>query len=255
MVEAAPQGHRLERQQHGRPVEGAGESPAVACDHVPGAEQPDAGLGEQLVVGLHLAPARHRAVGDHDVEGVDREVGEETVEVVLPAHEVDATRQAEGGLEESAHEGLRDDVRHAHVEPQRLRGGAPLDRAGRIRPNPDMTLPGHPEVFVVGDMIALDNLPGVAQVAIQGAKYAAKEINNRLEGKQPQAPFPKGGDVCSLSDILETGDLPQRFFLTPKACAGILRRAAGRGKTLPPPLQRALQAVAGLAPTSISMAG
>ncbi|WP_439937279.1 NAD(P)/FAD-dependent oxidoreductase [Nocardia sp. N13] len=67
--------------------------------------------------------------------------------------------------------------------------GAPLDRAGRIAVNPDLTLPGHPEVFVVGDMIALDNLPGVAQVAIQGAKYAAKEISNRLEGKQPQEPF------------------------------------------------------------------
>lgn len=67
--------------------------------------------------------------------------------------------------------------------------GAPLDRAGRIAVNPDLTLPGHPEVFVVGDMIALDNLPGVAQVAIQGAKYAAKEIRNRLEGKAPQPPF------------------------------------------------------------------
>lgn len=67
--------------------------------------------------------------------------------------------------------------------------GAPLDRAGRIGVNPDLTLPGHPEVFVVGDMIALDNLPGVAQVAIQGAKYAAKEIRNRIEGKQPQPPF------------------------------------------------------------------
>src|SRR6478672_9731336 len=67
--------------------------------------------------------------------------------------------------------------------------GAPLDRAGRIGVNPDLTLPGHPEVFVVGDMIALDNLPGVAQVAIQGAKYASKEIRNRLEGKQPQPPF------------------------------------------------------------------
>lgn len=67
--------------------------------------------------------------------------------------------------------------------------GAPLDRAGRIAVNPDLTLPGHPEVFVVGDMIALDNLPGVAQVAIQGAKYAAKEIDGRLKGKAPQKPF------------------------------------------------------------------
>jgi NADH dehydrogenase len=67
--------------------------------------------------------------------------------------------------------------------------GAPLDRAGRIAVNPDLTLPGHPEVFVVGDMIALDNLPGVAQVAIQGAKYAAKEIDGRLRGKPSQPPF------------------------------------------------------------------
>jgi NADH dehydrogenase len=67
--------------------------------------------------------------------------------------------------------------------------GAPLDRAGRISVNPDLTLPGHPEVFVVGDMISLDNLPGVAQVAIQGAKYAAKEIDGRLKGKAPQDPF------------------------------------------------------------------
>ena len=67
--------------------------------------------------------------------------------------------------------------------------GASLDRAGRIGVNPDLTLPGHPEVFVVGDMISLDNLPGVAQVAIQGAKYAAKEIDNRLQGKGPQEPF------------------------------------------------------------------
>jgi len=67
--------------------------------------------------------------------------------------------------------------------------GAPLDRAGRISVNPDLTLPGHPEVFVVGDMIALDNLPGVAQVAIQGAKYAAKEIDRRLRAKPSQGPF------------------------------------------------------------------
>src|SRR3954465_8001355 len=68
--------------------------------------------------------------------------------------------------------------------------GASIDRAGRISVNPGLTLPGHPEVFVVGDMMSLDHLPGVAQVAIQGAKYAAKEIKNRLkENAAPQAPF------------------------------------------------------------------
>jgi len=78
--------------------------------------------------------------------------------------------------------------------------GAPLDRAGRIGVNPDLTLPGHPEVFVVGDMMALDNLPGVAQVAIQGAKYAAKEIRNRLRHKPPQGPF-KYFDKGSMATI------------------------------------------------------
>lgn len=67
--------------------------------------------------------------------------------------------------------------------------GAPLDRSGRVGVNPDLTLPGYPEVFVVGDMIDLDHLPGVAQVAIQSAKYAAKEIDGRLKHKAPQKPF------------------------------------------------------------------
>ena len=78
--------------------------------------------------------------------------------------------------------------------------GAPLDRAGRIGVNSDLTLPGHPEVFVVGDMIDLDHLPGVAQVAIQGAKYAAKAIDRRLAGKPPQKPF-KYFDKGSLATI------------------------------------------------------
>jgi NADH dehydrogenase len=79
--------------------------------------------------------------------------------------------------------------------------GAPVDRAGRISVNPDLTLPGHPEVFVVGDMMSLDHLPGVAQVAIQGAKYAAKEIRRRLSGSEgPQRPF-KYFDKGSMATI------------------------------------------------------
>jgi len=78
--------------------------------------------------------------------------------------------------------------------------GAALDRAGRIAVNPDLTLPGHPEVFVVGDMVSLDNLPGVAQVAIQGARYAAREIDGRLRGKAPQAGF-KYFDKGSMATI------------------------------------------------------
>jgi hypothetical protein len=50
--------------------------------------------------------------------------------------------------------------------------------------------------------------------------------------------------LCALSEVLETGPLPKRFFLSAKACAGILRRAEKRGKTLPEPLRLALESVA-----------
>jgi NADH dehydrogenase len=65
--------------------------------------------------------------------------------------------------------------------------GAALDRAGRIEVGPDLTLPGHPEVFVVGDMMSLNGMPGVAQVAIQGGRYAAHQIKARLAGKSGAA--------------------------------------------------------------------
>jgi hypothetical protein len=52
-------------------------------------------------------------------------------------------------------------------------------------------------------------------------------------------------NVSSLQDILEMGTVPQRYFLSAKACAGILRRAARRGKELPTALHQALQAAAG----------
>jgi NADH dehydrogenase len=78
--------------------------------------------------------------------------------------------------------------------------GATLDRAGRIGVNPDLTLPGHPEDFVIGDMVALDNLPGVAQVAIQGAEYAAKTIDRRVKGEPEPGPF-KYFDKGSMATI------------------------------------------------------
>jgi hypothetical protein len=56
--------------------------------------------------------------------------------------------------------------------------------------------------------------------------------------------WPSDASVCSLSDILETGDVPQQYYLSATACLGILRRAEKRGKTLPPLLQQALEASA-----------
>ena len=66
--------------------------------------------------------------------------------------------------------------------------GAPTDRAGRVLVQPDLSLPGHPEVFVIGDLAALrdkngDMLPGVAPVAIQQGKAVAKTIAGDLRGE------------------------------------------------------------------------
>ncbi|BBZ76171.1 NADH dehydrogenase [Mycolicibacterium anyangense] len=68
--------------------------------------------------------------------------------------------------------------------------GAEVDRAGRVKVLPDLTVPGHPNVFVVGDMAAVDGVPGMAQGAIQGAKYAAKLVTAELKGADPAARAP-----------------------------------------------------------------
>ncbi len=62
-----------------------------------------------------------------------------------------------------------------------------VDRAGRVKVLPDLSIPGHPNVFVVGDMAAVEGVPGMAQGAIQGAKYAAKAIKAELKGADPAA--------------------------------------------------------------------
>jgi hypothetical protein len=66
--------------------------------------------------------------------------------------------------------------------------------------------------------------------------------------------YPSAAAASSLSDVLETGELPQRYYLSGRACRGILRRAEKRGKMLPPPLAHALMAVAAQDRTSMSMA-
>ena len=93
--------------------------------------------------------------------------------------------------------------------------GAELDRAGRIRVQPDLTLPGHPEVFVVGDMIALDDLPGVAQVAIQGGRHAARQIRARLAEKSAGAGMAEESAGAGLAEK--------------SAGAGLAEKPAGSG--------------------------
>lgn len=83
--------------------------------------------------------------------------------------------------------------------------GVPLDRAGRVPVQPDLTLPGHPELFVAGDLAALSQadgkpVPGVAPAAKQMGKYVAEVIRARLHGKPEPGPF-KYADYGNLATI------------------------------------------------------
>lgn len=72
--------------------------------------------------------------------------------------------------------------------------GAPLDKSGHIIVQPDLSVPGHPEIFVIGDLANYSHqtgrpLPGVAQPAIQEGRYVAKVISRRLRQQTPPSPF------------------------------------------------------------------
>ena len=66
--------------------------------------------------------------------------------------------------------------------------GAPLDRAGRVKVAPDLSAPGHPEVFVAGDLASLEGVPGIAPAAKQMGRHAAKNVL-RLIARKPSAKF------------------------------------------------------------------
>jgi NADH dehydrogenase len=72
--------------------------------------------------------------------------------------------------------------------------GAVRDRAGRLEVLPDLSLPGHPEIFVIGDLAAVHCpdgalLPGIAPVAIDEGKHVARVIRRRAQGEQGTIPF------------------------------------------------------------------
>jgi NADH:ubiquinone reductase (H+-translocating) len=95
-----------------------------------------------------------------------------------------------------------------------------IDRAGRVKVLPDLTVPGHPDVFVVGDMAAVEGVPGMAQGAIQGGKYAAKAIKAELKGanpseREPFQYFDKGSmaTVSRFSAVAKIGPLEFGGFI------------------------------------------
>jgi len=92
--------------------------------------------------------------------------------------------------------------------------GAAQDRAGRILVEPDLTIPGHPEIFVVGDAAVEPwrpdrPTPGVAQGAIQGGSHAARQVRRRLRGL-PTLPFQYSnhGDVAVIGRLAGVTDIP-----------------------------------------------
>ncbi len=92
--------------------------------------------------------------------------------------------------------------------------GVAADRAGRVIVNPDLTIPGHPEVAVIGDLAVSTDahgrpLPGVAQVAIQGGVHAARNIERAVKGEPPQ-PFVYRnlGNLATIGRNAAVSDLP-----------------------------------------------
>jgi NADH dehydrogenase len=97
--------------------------------------------------------------------------------------------------------------------------GAHVDRVGRVRVEPDLTLPGHPEVFAIGDMVRVSDgaggelpLPGVAQVAMQSGRYVARIVRARLRGAEPPGPFHyrNKGDLATIGRLRAVAQL-RRF--------------------------------------------
>jgi NADH dehydrogenase len=87
--------------------------------------------------------------------------------------------------------------------------GVPLAPSRRIPVGPDCTLPGRREVFVVGDLMSLDDLPGLAEVAIQSGRHAAGEIRRRLDGEREPRPF-RYRDLGSLAAVSRYYAIGQR---------------------------------------------
>ena len=97
---------------------------------------------------------------------------------------------------------------------------AEVDRAGRLKVAPDLSVPGYPSVFVIGDMAAVEGVPGMAQGAIQGAKYVANTIKAELRGadpfeREPFEYFDKGSmaTVSRFSAVAKIGPLEFGGFI------------------------------------------
>ena len=152
---------------------------------------------ERLVVELGVEVHKDTFVTNVDTNGVDYKQGNETKR--MAAKNVLWT----GGVIATTFG--RAVAQRTHAE---------TDRSGRIKVNPDLTIPNFPDIFVTGDLaLALNDhgkpLPGVAQVALQGGRYAAKVILARLAGKLAPGPFRyfNAGDMAVIGRAAAVADI------------------------------------------------
>jgi NADH:ubiquinone reductase (H+-translocating) len=146
--------------------------------------------------------------GDRLSSKASRELERQGVEIHTGSIVTDIDRQ---GVEVKRHDGeverveARTKIWAAGVQASPLAKmladatGAECDRAGRVAVLPDCSLPDHPEVFAIGDMMSLDGLPGVAEVAMQQGIHASKTIKRRLSG-QDSGPF-RYRDLGSMATV------------------------------------------------------
>lgn len=107
--------------------------------------------------------------------------------------------------------------------------GTEVDRAGRVVVEPDLTVKGHPNVFVVGDLMSVPGVPGMAQGAIQGAHYATTQIKHMIKGtddpanRKPFTYFDKGSmaTISRFSAVAQVGKLEFGGFIAWLAWLGL----------------------------------
>ncbi|HUR14122.1 MAG TPA: NAD(P)/FAD-dependent oxidoreductase [Mycobacteriales bacterium] len=157
------------------------------------------------VVLLDFAPQVLGAFGDRLSDSAARRLRDIDVEVQLGAKVVGMDRD---GIDVEDGDGSRRRIPAfckiwaAGVQASPLgaqlaeQSGAEVDRAGRVLVEPDLTLPGHAEVHVIGDMASLKGYPGVAQVAIQGARHSAKAIRS---GQSKPFTYKDKGSMATVS--------------------------------------------------------
>ncbi|MFD4693093.1 NAD(P)/FAD-dependent oxidoreductase [Streptomyces sp. NPDC058463] len=157
--------------------------------------------GSDAVLGSFGVPLAHRAAGTLQSLGVELHL--DTMVTDVDAH----------GLTVQDHEGTmarfeaRTVLWTAGVEAPPIAAalaratGATQDRAGRIEVEPDLTIPGYPEVRVTGDVMSLNRLPGLAEVAMQSGAYAGRTVRHAVEGRKKQPKPFKYWDLGSAAYI------------------------------------------------------